>query len=319
MRSKSCVKEERKSKKRIRKATDTDDKSSVNIGHCFELENEFYEKEHGNGKKSASPDRNSMKICGKKKTTKLKQENIDVDQPLKIMEENIETEIGTPTEAPLSKNVPKVNITTKLMYYDLKTVGGRIVSFTAKEYLKPPPGFQTVENNPSEKNDDGSDVNTDGITLLLFYQYIEPVLDRKGLQSLLSHVSRTGAKYSITGRMRTSIEGLNCTLTGEYTGFRRWCKELREFGNDTKYFSETEFKLTDNLPKGQAFPKLHAFEVKEIVNYGLSGNKAPSIKKTGIHLEIKEYHSKMMELLYKDPNIANSLSTSFGTSTTLTL
>ena len=101
-----------------------------------------------------------------------------------------------------------------------------------------------------------------------------------------------GHKFSITGRMRVAHEGLNCTLTGSHLNIRLWCKSLRGFG---EYFRNTEFKLTDDLPLKHAFPKLHAFKVTEIVNYGLSGERAPSIAKTGKHLEPKDYHVMMEE------------------------
>jgi len=152
---------------------------------------------------------------------------------------------------------------------DIANIGGRVVSNSVEKIQR-----------------------KEGITLLLFYQYIEPVLSDRLYQRLVSHVQTYGDKFSITGRMRVSNEGLNCTLTGSYTNIRKWCKSLREFSS---YFSDTEFKLTDNLPLRQAFPKLHAFKVTEIVNYGLSGKRAPSITKTGEHLEPKDYHTKIAE------------------------
>lgn len=92
--------------------------------------------------------------------------------------------------------------------------------------------------------------------------------------------------------MRCAREGLNCTITGDQEGVENWIKDLKSF-DDT--FLRTEFKLTHNLPLGQSFPKLNAFKVDEIVNYGLSGSRAPSIGKTAIHLEPKEYNEKMKE------------------------
>lgn len=160
---------------------------------------------------------------------------------------------------------------------DVKIVGGRIVSFSAQDI--------NAEKDISQQS---------STTLLLFYQYIEPVLDDDAYQAVWHLVQAAGEANSLTGRMRVAQEGLNCTLTGAYDGIRAWCKALREF-EDGKYFGETEFKLTDNLPNGQAFPKLHAFKVEEIVNYGLAGAKAPSIHMSGVHLEPKDYHVKMME------------------------
>lgn len=94
------------------------------------------------------------------------------------------------------------------------------------------------------------------------------MLDETKFQDLLSHVQNTADQYSITGRARVAYEGLNCTLTGQYENIRMWCKSLRSFGHEKKkYFQDTEFKLTDDLPNGQAFTKLHVFKVDEIVNY----------------------------------------------------
>jgi hypothetical protein len=160
---------------------------------------------------------------------------------------------------------------------DLKLVGGRIVSFSAED-------MNTSKDTHQENS----------TTLLLFYQYIEPVLREEAFEALQNHVQTVGEKHGITGRMRVSNEGLNCTLTGSYDGIRAWCKSLREYEGGA-YFSETEFKLTDNLPSGQAFPRLHAFKVDEIVNYGLAGVKAPSVNMTGVHLNPKDYHKKMTE------------------------
>ena len=107
--------------------------------------------------------------------------------------------------------------------------------------------------------------------------------------------------------MRVAREGLNCTLTGSSHGIRSWCTDLRKYdGGRSKInpetnekvteFASTEFKLTDDLPLKQRFPKLHAFEVVELVNYGLAGGRAPKIGQYGgTHLEPEEYHKKMCE------------------------
>jgi hypothetical protein len=130
------------------------------------------------------------------------------------------------------------------------------------------------------------------ITLLLFYQYVEPCWDDEQFQVALKFVTDQGNKYGLTGRMRVAKEGLNCTLTGSPNGIRNWCAALRKFdggrskvdkdtGEKITEFAKTEFKLTDDLPPKQRFPKLHAFEVVEIVNYGLAGSRAPEIAKYG--------------------------------------
>ena len=146
----------------------------------------------------------------------------------------------------------------------------------------------------SKGGDDDEDPGKDLTTLCLFYQYVEPLWDVATYHKAKAFVEAAGEKHGITGRMRVAREGLNCTLTGSYDGIRAWCRELRTFG-DREEFKKTEFKLTDHLPRGQLFPKLHAFEVTEIVNYGLGGSKAPPIGKTGVHLEPEDYHVKMGE------------------------
>ena len=145
------------------------------------------------------------------------------------------------------------------------------------------------------KADDGDEDPGKGLTTLcLFYQYVEPLWDLATYHTAKAFVEEAGQKHGITGRMRVAREGLNCTLTGSYHGIRAWCRELRTFG-DRDEFKKTEFKITDHLPRGQLFPKLNAFEVMEIVNYGLGGSKAPPIGKTGVHLQPEDYHAKMGE------------------------
>lgn len=147
----------------------------------------------------------------------------------------------------------------------------------------------------------------DNITLLLFYQYVEPPWDESQFKTALSHVTARGEHHGITGRMRVAREGLNCTLTGAPEAIRGWCADMRAFdggrskidpetGETITEFARTEFKLTDDLPPKQRFPKLHPFEVVELVNYGLAGSRAPKISEHGgTHLEPTEYHQKMCE------------------------
>jgi len=149
-------------------------------------------------------------------------------------------------------------------------------------------------NASAGANMDPDDPGKGLTTLLLFYQYVEPPWDAQTYHAAKTFVETIGEKHGITGRMRVAREGLNCTLTGTYHGIRAWCRDLRTFG-DRDEFKKTEFKLTDHLPRGQLFPKLHAFEVTEIVNYGLGGTRAPPIGKTGVHLEPEDYHAKMGE------------------------
>jgi len=147
-----------------------------------------------------------------------------------------------------------------------------------------------------------------GVTLLLFYQYVEPPWDETQFRNAYEYATGEAARRGMTGRMRIAREGMNCTLTGSPGDVRGWCGAMRSFdggrsrmidaasGARRTEFADTEFKLTDDLPPGQRFPKLHAFEVVELVHYGLAGSRAPDLSAYGgTHLEPEEYHVKMCE------------------------
>jgi len=186
---------------------------------------------------------------------------------------------------------------------DTAIVSSSAIEYYPDDYLK---HMQQKEKSITTDKADTSN-KTDNITLLLFYQYVEPPWDEDQFQTALQYVTTHGEKNGITGRMRVAREGLNCTLTGSYEGIRAWCSALRKFdggrstidpntGLKVTEFANTEFKLTDDLPKKQSFPKLHPFEVVELVNYGLAGSRAPPLSQHGgTHLEPTEYHKKMCE------------------------
>ena len=148
-----------------------------------------------------------------------------------------------------------------------------------------------------------------GVTLLLFYQYVEPPWDDSQFRNAYEYATNEATGRCITGRMRIAREGMNCTLTGSPGDVRGWCGAMRSFdGGRSKTvdaasgtarrteFADAEFKLTDDLPPRQRFPKLHAFEVVELVHYGLAGSRAPDLSAYGgTHLEPEEYHVKMCE------------------------
>eukprot|EP00584_Thalassiosira_punctigera_P027837 CAMPEP_0172576922 /NCGR_PEP_ID=MMETSP1067-20121228/137966_1 /TAXON_ID=265564 ORGANISM="Thalassiosira punctigera, Strain Tpunct2005C2" /NCGR_SAMPLE_ID=MMETSP1067 /ASSEMBLY_ACC=CAM_ASM_000444 /LENGTH=763 /DNA_ID=CAMNT_0013369601 /DNA_START=10 /DNA_END=2301 /DNA_ORIENTATION=- len=173
-----------------------------------------------------------------------------------------------------------------------------------KNYVNSSEGCPSVTKQNGKAYSGNSNNN---ITLLLFYQYVEPPWDESQFQTALRFVTDQGHLYGLTGRMRVAHEGLNCTLTGSRDGVRAWCSALRSFdggrsrvypstGERRTEFADTEFKLTDDLPPRQRFPKLHAFEVVELVNYGLAGRRAPAISAHGgTHLEPEQYHEKMTE------------------------
>jgi predicted sulfurtransferase len=134
--------------------------------------------------------------------------------------------------------------------------------------------------------------NQTNITLLLFYAYVEPSWNPKQYKQALEFSQKTAEEHQITGRLRVATEGFNGTMTGESNNVRRFCLAIKHY--NPAIFGRVDFKLTDNLPPGQAFPQLKVFPVQEIVNYGL-GDKQPSLSKGGIHLNAEEYHEKMKE------------------------
>lgn len=130
-------------------------------------------------------------------------------------------------------------------------------------------------------------------TILLFYQYIEPLWTKAEHKLAIKKVIEMGTKNGITGRGRVAREGLNCTLTGRPEDIRNFCLDLR---NWQSVFNETDFKLTDGVPTGKMFKALSIRKANELVAYGLAGDKAPSLKKfAGEHLEADEYHDAMQD------------------------
>ena len=146
------------------------------------------------------------------------------------------------------------------------------------------------------QNDDNIDKS--GMSLLLFYAYVEPGWTSKQHSDTIKWAEGVLSSQGVTGRLRVSREGFNGTLTGSYEGIRHWTTALR--GYYKGYFKNMkdgdDFKYTDNLPLGQAFPKLKVFPVVELVNYGLGVDDPPPISKHGgVHLPPAEYNAKLKE------------------------
>ena len=140
---------------------------------------------------------------------------------------------------------------------------------------------------PEYANDDAH------ASIVLFYQYIEPVWSPKEHKRALKKVLGLANEFRITGRGRVAQEGLNCTLSGSPKNIRAFCMGLREWNS---IFKETDFKITDGVSRSQIFKSLSVKKADELVAYGLSGEKAPSLSKfAGIHLEADEYHKAMAE------------------------
>lgn len=143
-------------------------------------------------------------------------------------------------------------------------------------------------------------IDKSGMSLLLFYAYVEPPWSPKRHNETIRWAEAVLTSLGVTGRLRVAREGFNGTLTGPYDGIRGFTAQLRQ--RDNGYFASMnevdDFKITDNLPLGQAFPKLKVFAVSELVNYGLGIDGAPSVKNGGVHLPPKEYHEKLLEVYY---------------------
>lgn len=130
-------------------------------------------------------------------------------------------------------------------------------------------------------------------TILLMYQYVEPSWTKKEHKSALKKIIELGQECNITGRGRVAPEGVNFTLSGMPQDVRNFCYGLRKWNS---LFDETDFKLTDWVPKSKLFKSLSIRKTDELVAYGLAGEKAPSLKKfSGTHLEADEYHKAMTE------------------------
>ncbi|KAL3906985.1 MAG: hypothetical protein SGILL_009055, partial [Bacillariaceae sp.] len=143
------------------------------------------------------------------------------------------------------------------------------------------------------------DINNDDKmgSILLFYQYKEPLWTEKEFRDVLKRFLALGERNSITGRGRIATEGVNCTLTGASPQIRKFCDSLRT-ELDPDLFQNTDFKITDNVPKLQLFKSLSMRKTDELVAYGLAHDKAPSIDKFGgTHLNAVDYHKAL-----QDPN-----------------
>jgi predicted sulfurtransferase len=133
---------------------------------------------------------------------------------------------------------------------------------------------------------------TDGITQILFYQYVEPVWSARRQKQALAEFHRLAAEHGVTGRGRIALEGVNCTLTTSAWGARRFCQGLRDF--DPNLFNDTDFKLTDGVDPATKFKALTIKSTLELVAYGLGGERAPLLKQnTAKHLEADAYHAML--------------------------
>mmetsp|Transcript_9409 Transcript_9409/g.15196 ORF Transcript_9409/g.15196 Transcript_9409/m.15196 type:complete len:523 (+) Transcript_9409:53-1621(+) len=156
-------------------------------------------------------------------------------------------------------------------------------------------------------------LNYDGkpfISLVLFYQYIEPPWTPKEHREALKFVINLGHETQITGRGRCATEGLNCTLTGPAENLRAFCEGLRKWN---PIFKQTDFKITDGLEYKTRFKALTIGKKNELVAYGLPPEMAPSLAENETkHLEAVEYHKKMTEPNTVIIDIRNRYETEIG-------
>jgi predicted sulfurtransferase len=201
---------------------------------------------------------------------------------------------------------------------------------------RPLPKAPVKVNKNGTKNDDGSGGMDDiGASIVLFYQYKEPVWTETEFQRALKLFLSIGRRYFMTGRGRIAPEGVNCTLTGpSAVSVRGFCQALRDewgvvYGNegsggdssndnnftgDKDLFQATDFKITDGLPQSQKFKSLSIRKTDELVAYGLEGDKAPSIEKFGgEHLTAVNYHEALKDKDTVVIDVRNAYETAIGT------
>ena len=155
----------------------------------------------------------------------------------------------------------------------------------------------------------GSDDGHHG-TILLMYQYKEPVWTTQEHKKALKKIIELGQKHRIAGRGRVAPEGVNFTLSGMPQDVRDFCYSLREWD---QLFLETDFKLTDWIPGNKLFKSLSIRKTEELVAYGLAGDKAPSLHKfAGTHLEADDYHKAMMQKDTVIVDVRNAYESSIG-------
>ena len=156
---------------------------------------------------------------------------------------------------------------------------------------------------------EGADDGNHG-TILLMYQYKEPVWNKQEHKKALKKIIELGEAHKIAGRGRVAPEGVNFTLSGTPLDVRNFCYSLRTWD---PMFQETDFKLTDWIPKNKLFKSLSIRKTTELVAYGLAGDKAPSLQKfAGTHLEADEYHKAMTDKDTVIIDVRNAYESSIG-------
>jgi len=150
-------------------------------------------------------------------------------------------------------------------------------------------------------------------SILLFYQYKEPVWSKSEHKIFLKHFITLATQHNIQGRGRVAPEGVNCTLScQDPDSMRTFCQVLR---NNNVLFQQTDFKITNNVPRHQLFRSLSVRKTTELVAYGMaSQEKAPSLTKfAGKHLEANDYHQALKDKNAVVIDVRNAYETAIGT------
>jgi len=135
---------------------------------------------------------------------------------------------------------------------------------------------------------------TQGGSIVLFYQYKEPIWNDKKHGKVVQDVLRLAQQHNVQGRGRIAPEGLNCTLScKDAHQLRAFCQGLRDYD---ALFEQTDFKFTDGVAAAHLFGALSIRKTQELVAYGLVGDKAPSLEKhAGTHVDALEYHELLQD------------------------
>ena len=149
------------------------------------------------------------------------------------------------------------------------------------------------------------------VSLVLFYQYVEPQWSRKEHKQALKYVINLGGRCKIHGRGRCAAEGLNCTMTGPPEAIRSFCTGLREW--KPAIFNETDFKITDGLEPEHDFRALTIKKTEDLVAYGLPSEVAPSLSTSHArHVDADEYHKLMSNPDSVIIDVRNTYETAIG-------
>jgi len=190
-------------------------------------------------------------------------------------------------------------------------------------------GICTKDYNNNTKATATATTDKNTASIVLFYQYKEPIWTKSEYSKALKLLLKLGRNYNITGRGRIAPEGVNCTFTSSSsTSIRQFCQSLRDEwdlssgsdntntnnNSDKLLFHDTDFKITDGLEQSQTFKSLSIRKTTELVAYGLEGDKAPSITKFGgIHLTAIDYHKALQDSNTVVIDVRNNFETQIGT------